>query len=1712
MSPQLLRAAGDITIGGADLNISLTTPFTPASYHSNATISEFTVIGALASDPSVLVSNTTDPAGGKITVINPVGWSNANDLTLDSNKGITVSAAMSNDGGGDLGLIANNGGIELNGIVEITGSSGLLARATSGITQDNLHVLTINGQATFDSGDSDIILTSPTNNFGSLDLSGGNIAIHEASDSILAGVDVGSLGLVSQGSISQTGAVQVDGLAKFNSGTNSIILKDSENEFGRLDLTGGAVTIKESSGTDLSKVVVSVLSIDSGGGIMNSGDVSVAGSAEFKGASINLGTAGGAVAVGNLNFNSTGNVTLSMASATTITGANSAAHFIWNTGAAATIVNSATIIANSVDIQKGSIALSGSNQIIAGSLTVNDGTSFDLGGFNDKVGIYHQNGTAVLSGSGILTADIYNLNGGSVNATIGTGILNQVGNTTTLNGESGAAEVNITGGTLEFGGSNRLADIAIVKLGPGTLLIGEFSDTVKTFTLDSGMLDGSGTLTADDYNLNGGRVNANLGAGTLHQTGNLSVLSGISDASAVNVTGGTLALAAPERLTNNSTVKVGGGTLDLGTFDETIGIFGLESGSLAGSGTLTATRYDLHGGTVIANLGAGQLIQSGGNTALSGTSSALQVEVTGGTLALGGSERLAAASTLRVGAGTLDLGAFNQSVATFELASGSVGGTGTLVASVYHLNGGQIDANLGAGTLVQMSNTTRLNGTSDSGMVNVNGGTLALGASDRLNDAASIVVSNGGSLDLGTSSDTVRTFILTGGSLTGIGVLSSDSYELNGGRIDANLGVGILSHNLGTTTLNGTSASTSVKVTGGTLGLGASDRLVDDAAVVVSGTGILDLRTFNETIGTFNLDGGSLDGRGTLTAARYALQGGIVNANLGTGLLEQISSNTTLSGTSAAALVHVNGGRLTLGGTNRLAAASTVTVNGGASLDLGGFNQLIGTYVQNNNGSLGGSGTLTAGSYQLNGGTITANLGNGTLTQISNLTTLGGRSAASIIKINSGTLALGSSERLADNATVTIGAAALDIGAFSDRVRSLSLNQGILDGTGTLTADTYQFNGGVVNANLGTGSLLQLSGSTTLKGTSAAAQVTVESGALILGVADRLDDGARVLVRGNGILTLASEGDLVKSYTQSGSGTLAGDGELSVKRRALLKGGTIAGNLSGNTVVNGNVKVTGSVGGGYLKLTGGNLRLSGTAEANAKIGKKGTLTGVGVVDGNVRNGGTLTAGSYVKTLDITGSLVNKGSITLKVKSAAKFQSIKAGSMKFGGSLVVVNKGAGLDRGDVVRLFRAGSFSNEFDSFTAIGFGKNVRFNPNSGKLFGLGGVNRNPNGGSQDPSFHNIPAAGSSAESPLSAGAESKSSLQAASASAAVASFSSGMAEEDMMQMKSSALPVPLIPGAFNQAAANSLSPEVHRGMADYTGQALRSHTWEAMNSSPVSRVGKTQVFAVAHTNSAGVENTVSHAGYDTEVNAVTAGARYDMGENAMIAGFIGLDEGDIKGHMIDTDATGLVIGGFGNYVLEKDCQTTITAGVSYGSYDYDSARDSVGGLAKAEGTGSDAVEFTLGVSSVAYKNRGFQLIPSAIFRYTTGSVDHFDEGGSGVNLAVKSQDINSSLLDLGVDMEYAFDSKVSLIGRVGYVFDFSDSDHSVSATFLNGASTGQQFSVNAPGMDNEAVTLDAGAFYDINDHTRLGLTYRGEFRIDSEYSQSFGLGLSYGF
>jgi len=268
-------------------------------------------------------------------------------------------------------------------------------------------------------------------------------------------------------------------------------------------------------------------------------------------------------------------------------------------------------------------------------------------------------------GSGIsFAAEPLTLNGTGVNAA--NGALRSVGGNNTWTGgitlasnsrinadaSGGAGSLTVSGGI--SGGSNVLylgangADISIS---------GQISGAGNTQddTITSVFKDGGSTLTLSGSNTYTGDT---------------------------RVTAGTIAVASGGNLGSGSDVYVSGtGTLDL-TASPTVGTFTISGGSLTGSGTLTAAIYNISGGTVAADLGAGTYNISGTPTITGSTAATGMTVASGGVLDLATSGDFStvisgAGGVAKTGSSSLTLSGNNSYAGSTDINAGTLLFTGT---------------------------------------------------------------------------------------------------------------------------------------------------------------------------------------------------------------------------------------------------------------------------------------------------------------------------------------------------------------------------------------------------------------------------------------------------------------------------------------------------------------------------------------------------------------------------------------------------------------------------------------------------------------------------------------------------------------------------------------------------------------------------------------------------------------------------------------------------------------------------------------------------------------------------------------------------------------------------------------------------------------------------------------------------------------------------
>jgi autotransporter-associated beta strand protein len=787
--------------------------------------------------------------------------------------------------------------------------------------------------------------------------------------------------------------------------------------------------------------------------------------------------------------------------------------------------------------------------------------------------------------------------------------------------------------------------------------------------------------------------------------------------------GAELRTAAANALGDASALQVAtGGTLRLGAA-ETIDTLAL-SGLLAGPGALTAsTAAALDGGTVATALETPLFTSTGASSVTAPVTATGSATLLGGTLTLSGSGRLLGpsivlsggslisatgslldpTSALRIGAGaTLRLDE-NQTVATLTLG-GTLEGAGLLTAGVSAaLEGGALAAALATPTLTSSGDSVATAAITASGsatvqsgsltlaaggrlttpLLNVAGGTLATTTAGQLAGVGAVQVAAGAALDFAAAEQAAS--LSLAGTLGGTGSFAADRIALDGGTLRVGTTAGTLTSRgdsrvdaaavatssatvqagLLTIGSNGTLASPSVVVEGGTLATAGADRIGDAAALRV-GSGAAVQLGGSETVDALTL-AGTLAGPGDLRVlSATALDGGSVQTALATTTLVSSGTSTIAApvqaGTSAsvlggalslaaggslsAPLLGVAGGTLATSAAGQLAGSGELSVAPGAGVLLGGAETVATLALR---GSLGGAGSLAAASATLDGGTVNAPLSAGTLTSTGDSTlhaasTAGstatvtggtlrvaadGALAAPLVVVQGGTLATEADDRIATTAALQVGnGATLQLGGSQSAASLADLAGQAADGSARVQLGTHRLAVGSGNADTtftgilaGSGSLdKQGTGTFTLLGANTYGDTLVTAGTLQIGASGSLGTGG---VANQGVLRF-QRGDAVQlDNLLSGSGMLeqAGSGTLTLAN---------AGNsYSGETrVTSGVLQTAGSERlpdtSSVTVAAGASLRLAGNESVRS-------ITGAGTFDlaGSVTTTGEQNYGGAV---------------------------------------------------------------------------------------------------------------------------------------------------------------------------------------------------------------------------------------------------------------------------------------------------------------------------------------------------------------------------------------------------------------------------------------------------------------------------------------------------
>jgi autotransporter-associated beta strand protein len=648
--------------------------------------------------------------------------------------------------------------------------------------------------------------------------------------------------------------------------------------------------------------------------------------------------------------------------------------------------------------------------------TVNTAQIVQLGGNRTAMGLAFQ---------GTNTATTTLLGGGTnQKLTLGTSgiVVNSGAGAVTLGSSTSGQNVTITlsgAQTWTNNSANALTLVNAITNGGYLLSSNGTGDTAI-----NGAIDGNGGLTKS-------------GAGTL-TLGGANTYTGLTTVSA-----GTLEYGVTNALSTGG-ITVAGGTLDLNTFNETVGAVTLASGSITGStGVLTGTSYNLtNTGSVSAILaGTAALTKTGAGTAtLSGTNTYTGVTtLSAGTLSVGSignggvagnlGQATNAASNLVFNGGTLQYtGADATTNRNFTLNAGT---TGTFDITTNNLTiSGASTATTGALTKIGAGTLTLAGNNLYTGLTTVNAGTLKLGKAGALGTTGTgTTVNSGAVLDLGGQ------------------VIGTEALTLNGTGISNS---GALINSSGTAaSLSGTVAISTNSSIGGSGNLTLSGVISGSGSLTKVGAGTL---TLNGTVAN-TLSGMTTVNEGTLVLSNTVINGAIPGAlTIGDGIGTD-TVNITVSG--------------------QLGNSSPVTINssGVLNISMAGGLDTIGTLTMTSGSVTTGTGTLfvsgdVTGNANANSATISGNLnlnanGNTNPTAVRTFTIADGAAAEDMVI----------SAVVADGALTKAGAGTLTLSGANTYVGATTVNDGKLTiaSSGTInTSSAVSIAGGEFNYNSAT--------------------------------------------------------------------------------------------------------------------------------------------------------------------------------------------------------------------------------------------------------------------------------------------------------------------------------------------------------------------------------------------------------------------------------------------------------------------------------------------------------------------------------------------------------------------------------------------------------------------------------------------------------------------
>jgi autotransporter-associated beta strand protein len=716
--------------------------------------------------------------------------------TIGSDAGVLTLSGVITDGGNKFGLTkAGAGELILSGNNSYEGftlNAGRVGIGNANALGGNKNII-INGGDLYNSSGASLTEGQSVQIFSDFTVSGSQDLIFSGNTALKANVAI---------NVTNTGQTNFSGIlsglfALTKNGTGVLVLSGtSANTYtGATTVNDGELDLNKTSGLN---AFAGTLTIGDGTGAADSAITKLLASNQIPGVAVTINSDG----LLNLNnFSDTiGALTMTSGDVTTGTGTLTLSGDV--TGNAAS--NAATI--------SGNLAL-GANRIFAiadGSAAVDMNVSAVVSGAftltKSGTGTMVLSGVNTYTGATTVSAGVLDIQNATALGTTAAGTTVSSGATLAIEGGiTVGAEALTISGTGASGQNGALVNVNGTNNYGGLLTLGAAS----TISSDSGTLNltNTGTITGATFGLTltgsgNGTVSSIIGttSGALTKAGSGTwTLSGANTyTGGTNINGGILALGSSGAIGSSGTISFGGGTLQYSASNTTDysnrfstaanQAYSIDTNS---QNVTFATALTSSGGS-LTKLGSGTLTLSAANTYTAGTT------VSAGTLQLSGSGTLGSTSgSLTVNGGTVDLNGTNQTVGALSGSGGTIlnNSTGTAKTLTVGQGGGTgsyagviADHTSGTGTVALTktgTGTETLTGANTfTGATTINGGTLTLSAASgsALGSTTSITVNSSGTVMLGASDqiNNSATMTLAGGTFSRGGAYSEGTTSAVG--------------------------------------------------------------------------------------------------------------------------------------------------------------------------------------------------------------------------------------------------------------------------------------------------------------------------------------------------------------------------------------------------------------------------------------------------------------------------------------------------------------------------------------------------------------------------------------------------------------------------------------------------------------------------------------------------------------------------------------------------------------------------------------------------------------------------------------------------------------------------------------------------------------------------------------------------------------------